>query len=78
MTHNYREKKLIENGWKVIGGISEVPNHGLCIFIQSPGSISSAKTAWMCYESGHIYWHDGSEGTWDQLVLNNFSPPKGN
>lgn len=76
-THNYREKKLIENAWKVIGGLSQVPEYGLCVYIQSPGTISTSAAAWMCYETGHIHWHQGGNETWDELASRNFTPPKG-
>lgn len=64
MTPNYREKLLIENGWKVVGGLNETPNNGICVRIESPNSIL---IAWMHYDTGHIYWFDGENESWDQF-----------
>ena len=67
-----RERYLRDHGWQIVGGQCDVPDIGLCWWIEdSSGRLS----AWVSVRDWRVHWHGGPWETWQQFCAWLTAPP---
>ena len=69
-----REQFLRQHGWSIIGGQCEVPELGICWWIEPAGPLPG-RSAWLCLQDWRVHWHGGSSETWQEFTAWLTAPP---
>lgn len=67
-----RERYLRDHGWQLIGGEHEVPDLGVCWWIEDG---SGRLSAWVSLRDWRVCWHGGPSETWQQFCAWLTAPP---
>ena len=59
-----REQFLQQHGWRPRGGEHQVPEIGLCWWIED----DRERSAWVCLSDFRVYWHGGTSEDWDTFA----------
>ena len=65
-----REQFLREHGWQLIGGEHQVPDIGLCWWIED----ASERSAWVSLRDWQVHWHCGPSEEWQQFAARLTAP----
>lgn len=61
MHRGEREQFLQDHGWQLIGGEHDVPDIGLCWWIEDN---SGRLSAWVSLRDWRVHWHGGPSEDW--------------
>lgn len=70
-TQRDREQFLREHNWQTIGGEHEVPDIGLCWWIEDS---SERLSAWVRLRDWRVHWHGGTSEDWGTFAAWVVSP----
>ena len=73
-SHRERERYLRDHGWRLIGGEHDVPDLGVCWWIE-PAGMLPAVSAWLSVRDWQVHWHGGPSETWQQFCAWLTAPP---
>ena len=69
-----REQYLQEHGYRIVGGQCDVPDLGLCWWIE-PDGLLPGRSAWVCVRDWQVHWHGGESQTWREFCEWMTAPP---
>ena len=73
-----REQYLRDHGYRIVGGQCDVPELGVCWYIE-PEGLLPGRSAWVSVRDWHVYWHGDESQTWQQFcewLTASPAPPK--